>query len=288
MVAAKARGEPALLISILTPFYAPDPGAPEVGRQWRQWLQALAEQSGPCEVIVAGTAPGPSDPWAEVLPALAGPDYPHQLVTRHLPYRPPQRPAGRAAALNFAAATAHGGVLLLLHADNQLATGALAAVRRAVANGAAAGAFPKRYDQRTALLGLQEWWLNHWRLGLCRRTVGTNAVWMRRELWRPLPDWRLLEDVVLDERLRRAVPLHVEPLPVTVSSAKYLGTGVVRSMAINAAVLALFRFGVPADVLADELYQRGWLPPGRAGFPARLARQIGRCWRLRGAAREAV
>ncbi|NUQ02040.1 MAG: hypothetical protein HUU35_19505, partial [Armatimonadetes bacterium] len=155
--------------------------------------------------------------------------------------------------------------------------------RNAAAHGAAAGAFPKRYDRRPPLLRLQEWWLNSWRLGCWRRTVGTNAVWLRRSRWQPLPDWRLLEDIVLDQRLRRAaVPLHLSRQPVEVSADKYLRTGVLRSMAINAAVLLLFRAGVAADVLADELYRRAWLPPGRAGFPASFTRQIARCWRSLG------
>lgn len=243
-----------MTISVLTPVYAADPREPALRASLHGWLAHLAAQRGPLELVLAGTAPVRRDPWAPLLAELAGADYPHRWRTLHSPCR--DRPQTRAAALNAAAAAATGEVFWLLHVDVWPPAEAADQVR----SGAPVGAFAKRYDPSTPLLAAQAAWLNAVHLRLAGRTVGTNAVWLRRELWQPLPDQPLLEDVWLADRLPRPA---LGRGCVRVGSEKYLRTGVAASMAINALVLGLarLRLATPA-ALAEHLYSRRGLPVG--------------------------
>lgn len=268
-----------MLVSILTPFCAPDARSTCVREQLGLWLDGLRQQSGPVELILAGTGGARNDPWSPLMDAGAGPGYPHRRRVLHAARDPARgRPQSRAAALNAAAAVAEGELLLILHADTRLPRGALDGVRAAAAAGWRWGAFFKRYQPLTPLLELQAAVLNRWYLTREERAVGTNAIWLRRELWEPLPDVRLLEDVMLSDRLRRQVGrggLCVSCEPVTVSADKYLRAGVPNSMAVNTAVMGLYRLGLASpDALFEELYSRDKLPRSGVGFWADLLRQV--------------
>lgn len=264
-------------VSILTPYYTPDPLSDAAREELAGFLAALATQPGPCEIVLAAACPGRRDRLSDVAAAAAGPGYPHPLRVIHLGFAPGrQRPASRGAAINAAAAAATGELFQILHLDLRLPAGALDTLRAARRRGFVCGAFPKRYTPCPPLLAAQEWWLNRWHLGVRHRTVGTNAVWLDRALWEPLPTGRLLEDIVLSERLRRH-GLHVAAAPVEVGAGKYLRTGVAASMAINAAVLGLHRVcHASPDCLADELYSRHGLAVGTSAFWPRLACAVGR------------
>ncbi len=268
-----APSEPPL-ISLLVPWHLP---RPDDGAEWTdfaRWLSALNQQAGPAEIVLALATPSHRVPAG--LAAAAS----HRLVLLAQPYRPPaERPVPRAAALNAAAAAASGEVLLVLHRDCRLPSGALAEVRTAVAHGRWAGCFARRYDQRPPWLSFQQAALNACVRATAQGVVGTNAMWLRREWWRPLPEQRLLEDVWLWHDLLGRVGrrrLHCSPLAVQVSARRYRRVGVVRTAVVNALVLALYRgLGVPADLLADELYLHRSLPSLSAGeLAARVARVL--------------
>ncbi|MBI2301013.1 MAG: hypothetical protein HYU66_19045, partial [Armatimonadetes bacterium] len=74
-----------------------------------------------------------------------------------------------------------------------------------------------------------------------------------------LAEVRLLEDVLLSDRLRRELGprgLHVSRRRVQVSAERYVGLGMARSLVINAAVMALYRWGGwRPDRLFEVLYQ---------------------------------
>ncbi len=270
------------LISVLTPFYARDPRVPAVRVELGAYLESLRGQAGPCEIVIAGTGPARRDPLGPLLRELAGPEFPHALRTLHHRFDPARAtPLPRGAAIAAASEAATGDLLCILHADNRLPPGALAEIRQAAASHRA-GCFPKVYDSGDRLLALQAWWLNDWRLRRRRRSVGTNAVWLDRELWARSPrrPWRMLEDVALSDWLLATLGpggIHVSRRPVTVSAAKYLRTGVLASMAINATVLALYGGGVHPDRLAAELYGRDKLAVGTPYFWPSLIKQA---WRV--------
>ena len=261
-----------MLVSILTPYYTPDPRTPEARAELAAFFDGLAVQPGPCEILMGAATPARHDHLTAIVDSLLGEAYPHEVQVFHRGFDPArERPASRGQGVNDAAQGATGQLYLILHVDNRLPAAALDRIRAARRQGYRCGAFPKTYQPRPNLLVLQEWWLNHWRLGICRQTVGTNAVWLDRELWRPLPTGRILEDVALSNRLRRQ-GLHIAGEPVIVSSEKYLRTGLLASIAINAAVLGLQRvLRVHPDRLADELYSRRRLGVGEPGFWRRYA-----------------
>jgi len=266
----------AAMVSLLVPWHLPRPDDRAEWASWERWLAALGEQAGPAEIVIALATPTPRRP-----PGLAA-SSPHPMVLLTQPYRPPtERPLSRAAALNAAAAAAGGEVLLVLHRDCQLPTGALDEVRQALASGRSAGCFARRYHPRPPWLSCQQAALNACARATGQGVVGTNAMWLRRQLWPSLPDQRLLEDVWLWHHLRRRLGrhrLHCSRLAVQVSARRYQRVGVVRTALINGLVLALHRaLGVPADLLADALY----LNPSVASLGAgELAALVARVLRL--------
>ncbi|MCC7495671.1 MAG: hypothetical protein IT204_25195 [Fimbriimonadaceae bacterium] len=263
-----------MLVSILMPFLTRQTAGPAPALLAA--LQALAAQPGPLEVVVAASVPTRRADWTVALRAALGAAWPHTLRLLHNGYDERRPPWGRGAAINAAAAAAVGEALLVLHADCRLPADGLAAVRQALAAGALWGCFRKHYQPQPRLLAWQAVWLN---LGDLRRgrPVGTNAVWVRREAWAKLPDWRLFEDFALADRLRRLGPCRVLRSAVAVDAAKYLRTGPLRAVLLNGLVVTFFRLGLAApDQLAEHLYSRRHLPAGAAWWPA-LLRQTGRC-----------
>lgn len=258
-------------VAVLTPYYTPRPTDARTRAELTAHFAALATQPGPAEIILAAAVPERHDTLTPLAQELTGDGYPHQVRVLHLGFDPSrQRPASRGAALNEAAAAADSDLLLLLHVDVRLPNNGLDLVRQACAAGSPCGAFPKQYWPCPPLLAAQAWWLNAWHLRVQRRTVGTNAVWLDRALWQPLPTGRILEDFALSDRLRRE-GLHVARQPVTVDSGKYLLTGLLPSIAINAAVIGLYRwFRADPDQLADELYSRRALAVCTPAFWPRL------------------
>lgn len=256
-----------MLVSVVTPFYHPRPYDPTVRDTLAAWLDDLRAQAAPLEPILATTAPRRTSPYDVLLTDLDSAGWARQVYTAFDAARQP--PQSRAGAILAGATVARGEVIVMLHADCRLPSGAVDAIRAARRAGLLGGAFPKRYDADSALLRLQEWWLNDWRLRRLGQGVGTNALWLTRELWAegPVPDQPLLEDVAcgawMARRLGRA-GVHVAPAPLLVSADKYRRTGPAASMAINFLVLALHRLGVPPAVLRDELYSRERLAVGTA------------------------
>ena len=165
---------------------------------------------------------------------------------------------GRARQMNAGAALAGGDVLLFLHADTRLPAGGLAAVARVMAaTDAPGGGFLKRYDRGGRFLRLAERILNDWRTRRRHRLVGTQAMFVRRELferWGGFPDWPFLEDVELSDRLRRAGRPAVVPLAVTASARRYRQRGEVRQIAVNGIIMVLYRLGVSVGSLR-QLYE---------------------------------
>ena len=66
----------------------------------------------------------------------------------------------RGACLARAAARAQGDIFFFLHADSRPPPDALAVIERAVAGGAAAGAFRLRYDSPHRRMRWIAWWAN--------------------------------------------------------------------------------------------------------------------------------
>ena len=113
-------------------------------------------------------------------------------------------PRGRARQMNAGAAVAHGEVLLFLHADTQLPTGAAQLVQGAMAHGAVWGRFDVRIDGRSAMFPVIAHFMN-WRSRLSGIATGDQAIFVRRDAFERVggfPDQGLMEDIELSSRLR--------------------------------------------------------------------------------------
>ena len=166
-------------------------------------------------------------------------------------------PRGRAAQMNEGARATDGQVLLFLHADTILPPRALRAVRRAVRDGADAGAFRLRYDDPGLAFQVAGWVSDlH-----CRRSgdlFGDRAIFVRRpvfeelEGFRPLP---LMEDLDFASRLRaRGRAVRVLGLAVTSSARRFRGAGIARGGLRAWRLVRDFHAGRPLDRRAAEFY----------------------------------
>lgn len=167
-----------------------------------------------------------------------------------------EAPRGRGPQQNAAARMAVGDVLLFLHADSQLPADAGDQIRTAIKqHGAQAGAFWQRIDRPEWPYRVLEFG-NAARVRLFRLAYGDQAIFIRRDLFEALdgfPEWPLMEDVGLMQKLRRAGCRPVLlPGPVRVSARRWERCGIVRQTVRNWALLAAYFRGVSPERLAGR------------------------------------
>ncbi len=163
-------------------------------------------------------------------------------------------PRGRGPQQNAAARIASGDVLLFLHADSRLPGDAAEQIRGAIArDGVQVGAFRQRIERPEWPYRILEVG-NALRVRTLRLAYGDQAIFIRRDLFFALqgfPEWPLMEDVGLMQKLRR---LGHRPVllrgPVFVSARRWERCGIVRQTVRNWSLLAAFFCGVSPDRLA--------------------------------------
>lgn len=165
-------------------------------------------------------------------------------------------PAGRGRQLNRGAAALSTDVLIFLHADTTLPPRAFQAVRAAIAAGRIGGGFHLRFDSDRTILRLGAWLINR-RTDLTRAPLGDQAQFATRSAFDALHgfrDWPILEDLDFIRRLRRAGQISVLEPRVTTSARRFLERGILRTVATNWLIWALYFGGVAPERLA-RLYQ---------------------------------
>ncbi|RMG34903.1 MAG: glycosyltransferase [Planctomycetota bacterium] len=190
----------------------------------------------------------------EVLVADGGSTDATASLAKTLACRLIETPRGRGIQQNAAARLAAGEVLLFLHADCRLPREALQQIDEAVHRfGATAGAFRQSIDAPGHLYRALETG-NALRVRLFGLAYGDQAIFVRRDLFEAVggfPEWPLMEDVGLMQRLRRA---RVRPVlldgPVVVSARRWQRCGVVRQTLRNWSLLAAYFCGVSPRTLA--------------------------------------
>ncbi|MEL7060235.1 MAG: TIGR04283 family arsenosugar biosynthesis glycosyltransferase [Acidobacteriota bacterium] len=169
-------------------------------------------------------------------------------------------PAGRGLQLERGARLDSGSpwdIVLFLHADTLLPTGAGAGVRQAVADGAVGGGFEVRFDGARRLYRLGDR-LVSWRTRLTQCPLGDQAQFVRREVFEQLggiQPFPILEDLDLARRLKRAGRIAILSPPVSTSSRRYDRQGIVATVALNWTIWALYALGVKPRRLA-RLYRQ--------------------------------
>ena len=177
-------------------------------------------------------------------------------IARTLGARTARAARGRASQLNAGAALATGDVVLFLHADTALPTGALDEIRRVIRDPAIAGGnFTLRFDDPacSARILAAFYALQHRVLGIW---FGDSAIFCRRSIFERLggfPPLPIMEDLAFVDRLRAAGRTIKLRLPVITSARRYRGrllTTLVRWISI----FLLYRIGVSPNRLA-HLYR---------------------------------
>ena len=162
-------------------------------------------------------------------------------------------PPGRARQQNFGAENCRGDVLLFLHADCRLPSTALDSIRAALADERVVGGC---FEQHLDSPGLRYRWIergNAWRVRLFKLAYGDQAIFVRLAVFESVgrfPELRLMEDVFLMKRLRRAGRFVLLPDRLTVSTRRWKRHGVIRQTLRNWLLLTLALCGVPPNRLA--------------------------------------
>lgn len=162
-------------------------------------------------------------------------------------------PRGRAQQMNAGAAQATGAVLLFLHADVLLPEDYGDWIERLLAApGTIAGAFE-------LAIALPDWrfrWLErsaNWRSRWLRMPYGDQGLFLRAATFWDLGGFPLLpimEDYELVRRLRQRGRVAIAPRPALASGRRWQTLGLVRTTAINQAIVLGYRLGVPPERLA--------------------------------------
>ncbi len=159
---------------------------------------------------------------------------------------------GRARQQNHGAICSRGDVLLFLHADCRLPATALESIRRAMLDPQVVGGC---FAQRIEASGLRYRWIergNALRVRLFKLAYGDQAIFVRRSVFEELgqfPELKLMEDVFLMKRLRRAGRFVLLPDRLTVSARRWQRHGVIRQTLRNWTLLTLALVGVSPDRL---------------------------------------
>lgn len=159
---------------------------------------------------------------------------------------------GRAIQMNAGAAVAEGDVLLFLHADTRLPSGALTLIGAAIVGGAKWGRFDVRIESDRRALGMVAWFMNH-RSHLTGVVTGDQGIFVHRDLFEHVggyPEIALMEDIALSKLLRKeGRPARIRSRVVT-SPRRWEKHGVWRTITLMWALRLRYLLGADPDALA--------------------------------------
>lgn len=153
---------------------------------------------------------------------------------------------GRGWQMNQGARAARGNTLLFLHADTLLPPDGLRLVQTMMAQGnVLAGSFSLSFDHEDPFLKLFAWLsrINH-----VLFTYGDQGFFIDRQAFARLGGYAempLMEDVEIQQRLRKAGRFVKLNVPVVTSARRFLRNGIIRQQMLNAALVLLYHVGVP-------------------------------------------
>ena len=162
---------------------------------------------------------------------------------------------GRARQSNAGAGAASGDILLFLHADVWLDSGAIEGVETAIAAGYIGGAFKQRIEGEHPLYRLIERAAD-FRAKRLRIFYGDGGIFIRRSHFDRIggfPNIPIMEEVELSRKLRRhGEATLVEPM-IHISPRRWQKNGIIRTTLINWLITLLYLLRVPPNHLA-KLY----------------------------------
>ncbi len=216
----------------------------------RSCLENLFELEGDFEIIVADG--GSLDGTVKIIKELSLKNPGRLSLLENI------RP-GRSVQMNAGAEAAKGDILLFLHADCRLHSAALKKVDESLKDiTVIGGGFYKRYSTENLMLWIYRAGMNLVRTKWLRNLVGTNAIFIRKDIFFQLgsfPDVVLLEDVILADRMKTKGKLVFLRPHVIASSRRYRESGVLKQIWIAFKIMYLYRIKHKQPVELKRVYQ---------------------------------
>ncbi len=163
---------------------------------------------------------------------------------------------GRAKQLNAGAAVATGDILIFLHADIWLESGALTAVVSALSSGYVGGGFRQKIDGKCFLYRLIEI-AGNMRGKYLKVFYGDSGIFLARTDFEKIggfPDVPILEEMEFSKDLRRLGKTILLTPHIHISPRRWEARGIVRTTLNNWFITLLYFFGVSPEKLA-RLYR---------------------------------
>lgn len=168
-------------------------------------------------------------------------------------------PRGRARQMNRGAEKAGGHILLFLHADTILPSGAFDEIGRILADPRnTAGVFGLRFDNRSLPFRVIEFTAGIRNL-LTGTPFGDQAYFLRKNDFLSLggfPDIPLMEDLDFMRRIKKAGrKIRISPLKAVTSARKWESEGIIFTILRNIFLQLLYYLGFPAEKLVKFYYR---------------------------------
>ena len=164
---------------------------------------------------------------------------------------------GRARQMNVGAEAATGDILLFLHADVRLDSGAIEAAEAAIAAGYVGGGFKQRIEGGHILFRLIEQGAN-FRAQQLQVFYGDGGIFICRTHFYQIggfPDIPILEEMEFSRKLRNLGKTALIEPGIQISSRRWKKGGIVRTTVLNWFITALYSLGVSPFRLA-RLYSQ--------------------------------
>lgn len=159
---------------------------------------------------------------------------------------------GRAKQLNAGAAAATGDILIFLHADIWLESGALTAVRAALSSGYVGGGFRQKIDGGSVLYRLIEI-VGDIRGRYLKVFYGDSGIFLARADFEKIggfPNVPILEEMEFSKNLRRLGRTVLLTPYIHISSRRWEARGILRTTLNNWLITLLYLLGVSPKKLA--------------------------------------
>lgn len=163
---------------------------------------------------------------------------------------------GRARQLNIGAAAATGDILLFLHADIWLESGALAAVETALSSGYIGGGFQQKIDGKSILYRMIEI-AGNIRGRYLKVFYGDSGIFLARANFDKIGGFSeipILEEMEFSKGLRRLGKTTLVSPCIHISARRWETGGIVRTTLSNWLITLLYFLGVSPEKLA-RLYR---------------------------------
>jgi len=163
---------------------------------------------------------------------------------------------GRAKQLNAGAAEATGDILVFLHADIWLESGAFKSVESTLSSGYIGGGFLQKIDDKGLLYRIIEITADM-RGKFLKVFYGDSGIYVRRVDFRQIngfPDVPIMEEMGFSKALRKLGKTKMIKPHIHISSRRWEKNGIVRTTAVNWFITFLYFMGFSLERLA-ALYQ---------------------------------